>query len=91
MNGEALLEVEDQGIGIALADQIRIFAQFERAVSSSNFGGLGLGLYIVRQIVDAHDGKIWVESEPGKGSIFKVSLPLDVPATVESISASATN
>jgi signal transduction histidine kinase len=48
--------VRDHGIGIAVADVERIFGRLERAVSSRNFGGLGLGLYISRQIVEAHGG-----------------------------------
>jgi signal transduction histidine kinase len=75
-DGRAVLLVHDRGIGIAPEDQQRIFQRFERAVSSRHFGGLGLGLWIVRQIVDAHGGSIAVESRPGKGAEFAVSLPL---------------
>jgi PAS domain S-box-containing protein len=70
------LVVRDQGIGIAPADQARIFERFERAVSERNFGGLGLGLWISRQIVAAHGGSIFVDSQPGAGSTFTVELPL---------------
>ncbi|AUX39628.1 protein kinase [Sorangium cellulosum] len=73
----ALLVVRDHGIGIAEADQARIFERFERAVSIRNFGGLGLGLYIVRWIVTAHGGSIRVESKPGAGATFVVELPLE--------------
>ncbi|WP_437618984.1 AAA family ATPase [Sorangium sp. So ce1151] len=75
----ALLVVRDHGIGIAKSDQARIFERFERAVSVRNFGGLGLGLYIVRWIVASHGGTIRVESEPGAGATFIVELPLHVP------------
>ncbi len=75
-NNQARLVVEDQGIGIAKKDQTRIFERFERAVSSRHFGGLGLGLFITRQIVSSHGGSISVESEPGRGSKFIVELPL---------------
>ncbi len=75
-DGRAVLVVRDRGIGIAPEDQQRIFQRFERAVSSRHFGGLGLGLWIVRQIVDAHAGAIRVESRPGKGAEFSVHLPL---------------
>ncbi len=70
------LRVKDQGIGIAKEDQIRIFKRFERAVSERNFGGLGLGLYIAQEIVAAHGGSIFVESELGQGASFTVSLPV---------------
>jgi signal transduction histidine kinase len=72
----ARLEVSDGGIGIAPESQDRIFQRFERAVSMRQFGGLGLGLYISRQIVEAHGGSIQVVSEPGKGSTFMIALPL---------------
>ena len=68
--------VADHGIGIAAEDQPRIFQRFERAVSSRKFGGLGLGLWITSQLVEAHRGTIAVASEPGKGATFTVTLPL---------------
>ncbi|WP_158502033.1 AAA family ATPase [Vitiosangium sp. GDMCC 1.1324] len=71
---KALLRVDDRGMGIPKEDQTRIFERFERA-ASHNYGGLGLGLFISRQIVQAHTGRIWVESEPGKGTAFFVELP----------------
>jgi len=73
-DGEAFLQVKDRGVGIAPEARRRIFERFERA-SSRNFGGLGLGLYIVRQIVEAHGGTITLESELGMGSTFTVKLP----------------
>jgi signal transduction histidine kinase len=70
-----LVLIRDHGIGID-PDQIsRIFGRFERAVSARSYGGLGLGLYIARQIVDAHGGRIEVESCPGEGSLFTIELP----------------
>ncbi len=76
------IDVRDQGQGISEADQQRIFGQFERAASreGDGTGGLGLGLYITRQLVQAHGGSIAVESQPGKGSVFTVRLPLQPPA-----------
>jgi len=71
----AVLTVRDHGIGIDPADQPQIFERFERAVSSRNYGGLGLGLYIVKRIVEAHGGTIRVESKTGEGAAFLVELP----------------
>ncbi|WP_241758947.1 CHASE domain-containing protein [Pyxidicoccus parkwayensis] len=75
----ALLEVQDRGIGIAPEDAGRIFDRFERAVSSQHYGGLGLGLFITRQLVEALGGHISVESAPGQGSTFTVRLPVMGP------------
>lgn len=75
--GKAYLLVRDHGIGIAEDDQKRVFERFERAVPASSISGLGLGLYITRQILELHVGKISVQSELGKGSTFLVELPLD--------------
>ncbi len=72
--GDAVLIVRDHGIGIASADQQRIFAPFERAVSTS-YAGLGMGLYIAQAIVVAHGGTIAVTSTPGLGATFTVTLP----------------
>jgi signal transduction histidine kinase len=69
------LAVHDQGIGIAPAEMARIFNRFEQAGSRSDLGGLGLGLWIVGQIVEAMRGSIAVDSEPGRGSTFTVRLP----------------
>jgi signal transduction histidine kinase len=71
----ARLEVRDHGIGIEPGDSERIFGRFERAVSQRNYGGFGLGLWISRQIVEAHGGHIRFESDPGMGSTFTVELP----------------
>ena len=75
--GNIQISFKDQGIGIAHQDQARIFERFERAVSSRHFGGLGLGLFIVNQIVRAHYGQITVQSVPGEGSNFIVTIPID--------------
>jgi len=73
--GHARLIVRDQGLGIAPSDQERIFGRFERAANSGNFGGIGLGLWIVKQIVNVFGGAVNVESAPGAGSTFTVELP----------------
>jgi PAS domain S-box-containing protein len=72
----AQLTVTDRGIGISAADQVRIFGRFERAVSSRAYGGMGVGLFIVAQILAAHHATITVKSELGEGATFVVSLPL---------------
>jgi signal transduction histidine kinase len=72
----ARLTIRDFGIGIAREDQERIFERFARAVSVTHYGGLGLGLYIARRVVEAHHGTIRVESTPGAGATFVVDLPL---------------
>ena len=72
---DALLTVADRGIGIHDADQRRIFERFQRAVTAETYPGMGLGLWITREIVEAHGGRIVVESRPGAGATFRVSLP----------------
>ena len=70
-----VLRVRDEGIGIDPAEQARIFERFERAVSDRHYGGLGMGLWITREILTAMGGTIHVESAPGKGASFTVELP----------------
>ncbi|QRN99553.1 PAS domain S-box protein [Archangium violaceum] len=72
----ALVMIQDQGIGIAPDDLPRLFSRFGRAVSERHYGGLGLGLFISRQIIEAMGGSIRVESWPSRGSTFTVELPL---------------
>jgi two-component system, OmpR family, phosphate regulon sensor histidine kinase PhoR len=75
---EAVVSVDDTGIGIPLADQERIFERFYRvdAARAREAGGTGLGLSIAKHIVEAHGGRLWVESEVGHGSKFSFSLSL---------------
>lgn len=74
-SGLARISVRDRGIGIVESQIPLVFNRFERVAVSHNYGGLGLGLYIVRQIVEAHGGRILVESTVGEGSTFTVELP----------------
>ncbi|KFE68493.1 sensor histidine kinase [Hyalangium minutum] len=75
VDGHVRLTVRDHGPGIPLEAQRRIFERFEREKSTSRQAGFGLGLYIVRQLVEAHGGTIRVESTPGEGAAFTVELP----------------
>jgi PAS domain S-box-containing protein len=73
--GRVRLVVRDEGIGIAPEALGRIFNRYERAVSERHYGGLGLGLYVTRQILDAMGGTVRAESTPGQGATFTVELP----------------
>ena len=72
---EAVLSVVDRGVGIAAEDLDRIFGKFERAAPASSYGGLGLGLFVVREVVRAFGGRVEVQSQLGQGSTFTVRLP----------------
>jgi len=74
-DGWMIVSVRDRGIGIAPEDHSRVFDRFERAVSERHYGGFGLGLWIVRRIINAMGGTIRVESALGQGSRFEVRLP----------------
>jgi signal transduction histidine kinase len=80
LNGAYTLSVCDTGPGIPPADQAKIFEEFQQADSSATKkkGGTGLGLSIARRIVELHGGRMWVESEVGKGATFSISLPVKV-------------
>lgn len=73
---EAFVSVRDQGMGVKPEDQERIFEQFERTEGTAQIAGLGLGLYIARQIAQAHQGRLEIRSSPGEGAEFILSLPL---------------
>ena len=72
------VEVADQGIGVPADEVDKIFERFYQVDGSSKrrFAGTGLGLAIVKQIIEAHKGKVWVESKVNEGSRFHISLPL---------------
>ena len=74
-DGDACISVTDHGIGIEPENQERIFQRFERAVPTDSISGLGLGLFISKQIVSAHGGQITVNSKTGEGSTFTVLIP----------------
>ena len=75
---EVLVSVEDSGIGISKADQEKIFERFYRVEGKNEktFPGFGIGLFIASEIIQRHNGKIGVTSEPGKGAVFFFSIPL---------------
>jgi signal transduction histidine kinase len=75
----AHFQIKDHGIGISEEDQQRIFHKFERAVKRRQHGGFGIGLWVSRQIVAGLGGSISVQSAPGQGSAFNVSLPKNPP------------
>jgi PAS domain S-box-containing protein len=75
-DGNAIFQIQDQGIGIPPKDRVRLFESFHRATNVGTIQGTGLGLAIVKQCVDLHGGGITVESEVGKGTTFTVTLPL---------------
>lgn len=76
VNDKVKIIVTDHGIGIPPENHLKIFERFERGSVTKNYAGLGLGLYITKHIVDAHGGTIQLDSEPGQGSVFTVSLPI---------------
>jgi len=78
-DGAVVVKVSDEGSGIAAADIPRLFTRFgrlERSLGQAN-GGVGLGLYIARRLVEAMNGRIWVDSARGSGSTFSVAVPID--------------
>lgn len=83
-NGQALIEVQDTGMGIAPQDQARLFERFYRVdkARSRELGGTGLGLSIVKHIVMIHQGQVFVESSPGIGSTFRASFPIALQQSV---------
>ena len=74
---EVRIWVSDQGIGIAPAEQSKIFEHFYRVdnASTRKTQGAGLGLFLVKAVIEAHGGRVWVDSQPGKGSQFNFTIP----------------
>ena len=78
-NENITVAVKDQGLGISASQLPHIFERFFRAEKTRNLEGIGLGLYLCRQIIQQHHGKIWAESEEGRGSTFYFSIPINFP------------
>jgi signal transduction histidine kinase len=76
-DASAVLVVTDHGMGVSPGDFERIFGRFERGVSLKHYGGLGVGLYVAKQITEAHGGTLLVKETPGGGATFVVELPLN--------------
>jgi signal transduction histidine kinase len=76
-DGQVLVSVMDRGIGIREDDRERVFDRFYQVEDALHHSkqGIGLGLYIAKEIVNGHSGKIWCEARPGGGSIFRFTLP----------------
>lgn len=81
LNSEVVVSIQDRGIGIPQGQQERIFQLFYRAHTGTpyDYGGMGVGLFIAREIVTRHNGKIWFKSAQGKGTTFTLTLPLATP------------
>jgi len=77
-NGRAVVSVKDEGFGIKKEEINRLFERYYRVenTNNSNIAGFGIGLYLSAEIIERHQGKIWAESELGKGSTFYFSLPI---------------
>jgi signal transduction histidine kinase len=76
VNGNAVLSVEDEGIGVPPDEQEQVFERFYQSSLVSGKRGTGVGLSIVRRYVELQGGRVWVESEPGSGSTFSFTLPV---------------
>ena len=81
-----VISVRDTGIGISEEDQTKIFEEFYQVGASRTQEGTGLGLALTRRLVELHHGELTVESEPGVGSTFTVTLPLHQAGIAEEVS-----
>jgi len=79
LNGCAIIEVQDFGVGVPAEEIPRLFDRFYRATTATGIPGTGIGLYLVKRIIDLHKGEVLVSSQPGKGSTFRLVLPLRHP------------
>jgi signal transduction histidine kinase len=82
-DGQLEIEVRDTGIGIAPEDQTRIFEEFRQVGRERSREGTGLGLTLTKRFVELHGGRIWVRSEPGRGSTFGFAIPVRQPGHAE--------
>jgi PAS domain S-box-containing protein len=81
LSGFARVSISDEGMGIDQAELSRLFERYYRVESNNHISGFGIGLYLSAEIIERHDGKIWAESERGKGSTFYFTLPMDKKTT----------